>query len=90
MYPDVLSRMVMLLKSIWGPVLYDPEDEDRDGLQNVSLYYTEPPHPADNPRKLNYTYSPGKHKIVNIFIIYNLLYFLGTRGSFPGGKAAGA
>jgi hypothetical protein len=44
---------------------YDPENEDRDGLRNVGLYKTEPPHPADNPRKLHYTHLPGKHQIVD-------------------------
>jgi hypothetical protein len=51
---------------------YDPEDEDRDGLQNGGLYKTEPPHPADNPRKLHYTHSPGKHQI-----LYSLMMYLG-------------
>jgi hypothetical protein len=32
----------------------NPEDEDRDGLRNVGLYKTEPPYPADSPRKLHY------------------------------------
>jgi hypothetical protein len=38
--------------------------EDRDGLRNVGLCKTEPPHLADNPRKLHYTHSPGKHQIM--------------------------
>jgi hypothetical protein len=42
----------------------NPEDEDRDGLQNVGFYKTEPPYPADSPRKLHYTHSPGKQQIV--------------------------
>jgi hypothetical protein len=42
----------------------NPEDEGRDGLRNVGLYKTEPPHPADSPRKMYYTHLPGKHQIV--------------------------
>jgi hypothetical protein len=42
----------------------NPEDEDRDGLRNVGLYKTEPPYPADSPKKLHYTHSPGQHQIV--------------------------
>jgi hypothetical protein len=33
----------------------NPEDEDRDALRNVGLYKTEPPYPADSPRKLHQT-----------------------------------
>jgi hypothetical protein len=31
----------------------NPEDEDRDGLRNDGFYKTEPPYPADSPRKLH-------------------------------------
>jgi hypothetical protein len=33
----------------------NPEDEDRDGLRNAAFYKTEPPYPADSPRKLHYS-----------------------------------
>jgi hypothetical protein len=33
-------------------------------LRVVGLYKTEPPYPADSPRKLHYTHSPGKHQII--------------------------
>jgi hypothetical protein len=35
----------------------NPEDQDRDGLRNVGFYKTEPPYPAESPRKLDYNFS---------------------------------
>jgi hypothetical protein len=50
-----ISALVLRVVEINSNKFYDPEDEDRDGLRNVGLYKTEPPQPADNPRKLHYT-----------------------------------
>jgi hypothetical protein len=39
------------------------EDEDRDGLRNVGLLTAQPFGPADSPRQLHHTQSPGKQQI---------------------------
>jgi len=39
------------------------EDEDRDGLRNVGFLTAQPFDPADIPRKLHHTQSPGKQQI---------------------------
>jgi hypothetical protein len=64
----------------WPPYpvqLNNPEDEDRDGLQNVGLQKTEPPYLADSPKKLHHAHLLGKHQIVieNTFaqqLVHNL------------------
>jgi hypothetical protein len=40
-----------------------PEDEDRDGLRNVGFLTAQPFDPADSPRELHHTQSPGKQQI---------------------------
>jgi hypothetical protein len=59
-YDEVLSgyqpgQMVLVRKY--------PEDEDRDGLRNVGLLTAQPFDPADSPRELYHTQSPGKQQI---------------------------
>jgi hypothetical protein len=38
------------------------ENKNRDGLRNVGFYIIQPRDPADSPRELYYTHSPGKHQ----------------------------
>jgi hypothetical protein len=42
----------------------NPEDEDRDGIRNIGFFTLEPLAPADSPRELHYTWSPGKQQIL--------------------------
>jgi hypothetical protein len=37
--------------------------EDRDGLRNVGFFTAQPFDPADSPRELHHTQSPGKQQI---------------------------
>jgi hypothetical protein len=43
---------------------HHPEDEVRDGLRNVAFFTVQPLEPADGPKELHYTQSPGKHQIL--------------------------
>jgi hypothetical protein len=45
------------------------EDEDRDGLRKVDFLTAQTTDPADGPRKLHHTQSPGKQQIWLNFII---------------------
>jgi hypothetical protein len=40
------------------------EGEDRDDLRNVGLLTAQPFDPADSPRELHHTQSPGKQQIL--------------------------
>jgi len=46
-----------------------PEDEDRDVLRKVGFLTSQTIDPADNPRKLHHTQSPGKQ-----YISLNLIF----------------
>jgi len=43
---------------------HNPEDEDKDGLQNVGLFTVQPCDKADNMKELHYNHLLGKHQIV--------------------------
>jgi hypothetical protein len=45
-----------------------PEDGDRDGLRNVGFLTVQPLDPADSPRELHFTQSPGKQQILLLFV----------------------
>jgi len=36
-----------------NPVRHNPEDEDRDGPENVGLFTVKPLDPADDPKELH-------------------------------------
>jgi hypothetical protein len=44
-------------------VLDTPEDEDRDGLQNIGFFTAQPFDPADNLREFHHTHLPEKQQI---------------------------
>jgi hypothetical protein len=43
---------------------HNPEDEDRDGPQNVGLFSVQLLDPYDKPKELQCNHSLGKHQIV--------------------------
>jgi hypothetical protein len=45
------------------------EDEDRGVLRNVGLLTAQPFEPADSPRELHHTQSPGKQQISQVFTL---------------------
>jgi hypothetical protein len=49
-----------------------PEDEDRDGLRDVGLLTAQPFDPADSPRELHHTQSPGKQQISLVVCSYKI------------------
>jgi hypothetical protein len=51
----------------------NPEDEDRDGLRNVGFFTAQSFDPADSPRKLHHTQSPGKQQISIFRDVYHRL-----------------
>jgi hypothetical protein len=57
------SRAISRVKWLSGLSDKYPEDEDRDGLRNGGLLTAQPFDPADSPRELHHTQSPGKQQI---------------------------